>query len=301
MSTAPRPHSAHTHASSKHPAGADEQEPEKPLDKGQVSQALYVALAGAVGGLLFWMLGKYSGTVTFAGWPWFGQIPALMFLGAMAGLFGVYLLTSSSLNSMRTYIFAIVCGVVWQPIINTAMQSVVNATATKHVEEVSTQAEQLKSSADKGSIADVTIRVNATVPAVTQAIQQLPDVQDAGKKQEIVDSSQKAISALEVAANKAPNSSIDGIKQVGIAASTGNHTTVSIHAVQSLRTIGLAAAHEHPEVAKLTADSLQAIASSSNDPSVKSAVEASLKELTVVTQKPIDQPPRRIVQPTQPK
>src|SRR5947207_15766651 len=140
MSTAPRTHGAHTRASGSQPEAAEE--PQKPLDKGQVSQALYVALAGAIGGLLFWMLGRYAGTATFAGWKWYGQIPALMFLGSMAGLFGVYLLTASSLNSMRTYIFAIVCGVVWQPIINSAMQSVVNATATKHVAEVSSETEQ---------------------------------------------------------------------------------------------------------------------------------------------------------------
>jgi len=282
MSTAPRPHAARKHeGANPHP---DAEEPEKPLDQRQIRQALFVALAGAVGGLLFWLLSQYSGTPTFAGWHWYGQIPALMFLGAMAGLFGVYLLTASSLNAMRTYIFAIVCGVVWQPIINSAMQSVVNATATKNVAEVSSQAELLKNIATNGSTQDVTTRVNATVPAVTQAIQQLPSVQDAGKKQEIVDSSQQAISALQVAADKAPDSSIDGIKQVGIAAGAGNHTTVSIHAVQSLHAIGIAAANSsHPEVAKLTADSLQAIANSSNDPSVKSAVETSLRDLTTAT------------------
>ncbi|SRR5258708_3391518 len=301
MSTAPRPHAARTHSGSTPPSGAEE--PQEPLNKGQVEQALYVGLAGAVGGLLFWLLSKYSGTPTFAGWPWYGQILALMFLGSMAGLFGVFLLTASSLNSMRTYIFAIVCGVVWQPIINTAMQSVVNASASKHVAEVSSQADQLNNTANKSSASpqEVATRVNATVPAVTQAIQQLQDVQDVGKKQEIVDSSQKAISALETAASKAPDPSIDGIKQVGIAASQGNHTTVSIHAVQSLRTIGMAAANGHPEVAKLTIDSLQAIANSSNDPSVKSAVEVSVKELTAGSVQKIDQPGKHVVQPAKDK
>jgi hypothetical protein len=68
MSTAPRPHAARPRAGSNSPSAAEE--PQEPLNKGQVEQALYVALAGAIGGLLFWMLGKYSGTATFAGWPW---------------------------------------------------------------------------------------------------------------------------------------------------------------------------------------------------------------------------------------
>jgi hypothetical protein len=257
-----------------------------------------VAGAGAIGGLLFWMLSKYAGTATFAAWKWYGQILALMFLGSMAGLFGVYLLTSSSLNSIRTYIFAIVCGVVWQPIINSAMQSVVNATATKNVAEVSSQTAQLKITADHGSVQDVTLSVNATVPAVTQAIQQLPDVQDAAKKQEIVDSSQNAIGALETAANKAPDSSIDGIRQVGVAAGQGNHTSVSLRAVQSLRTIGLSAtSNNRPEVEKLTVESLKAISDHTSDPTVKSAVAATLSDLATAGTKPIDQPPRHSVPP----
>jgi len=235
-----------------------------------------------VGGILFWVLSKLSGTAIFAAWPWYGQLPALAFLGAMAALFGVFLLTASSLNAMKTYIFAIVCGVVWQPIINTAIKSYSNVGITRQVQQVSTQTDQLNSTADHGSTEQIQSAVKATVPMVTQALKS--DVQDAGKKQEIVDSSQQAISALQVAADKAPGSSIDGIKQVGIAAGAGNHTTVSIHAVQSLHAIGLAAANgSHPEVTKLTADSLQAIANSSNDPSVKSAVETSLRDLTTAT------------------
>jgi len=53
------------------------------------------------------------------------------------------------------------------------------------------------------------------VPAVTQALKQFPDVQDADKKQAIVDSSDKALVALQAAAVKAPDSSIQAIKEVG--------------------------------------------------------------------------------------
>src|SRR5262245_56423953 len=110
-----------------------------PLSKPDIERLLFVALAGAAGGTLFWLLAAWSGTATFGAWPWEGQLAALMFIGSMAALFGVYLLTSSNLNSMRTYVFAIVCGLVWQPIINTAKQSVTNATVTRQTAEVNTQ------------------------------------------------------------------------------------------------------------------------------------------------------------------
>ncbi len=123
-------------------------------------------------------------------------------------------------------------------------------------------------------------------------------MQDAGKKQEIVDSSQNAIGALETAASKAPDSSIDGIKQVGVAAGQGNHTSVSLRAVQSLRSIGLSATNNNrPEIAKLTIDSLKSISDHTNDPSVKGAVEATLTELTAASTKPIDRPPRPVATP----
>src|SRR5262245_50383605 len=123
----------------------------RPISKPDVQRLLFVALAGAAGGALFWLLAMWSGTTTFGRWPWVGQLVALMFIGSISGLFGVYLLTASNLNSMRTYVFAIVCGLVWQPIINTAKQSVTNASVTRQTAEVNTETEHLKSAAAQGS------------------------------------------------------------------------------------------------------------------------------------------------------
>ena len=216
----------------------------------------------------------------FAGWPWYGQILALAFLGGIAALFGVYLLTASNLNVMKTYIFAIVCGIVWQPIINTAIKSYGNANVTRQVAAVSTQTEQLKNTSDHGSTAEIQSAVKATVPAVTQALTQFPDVQDADKKQAIVESSDKALVALQAAAIKAPDSSIQAIKEVGMAASQGNHADISLHAVNSLREIGIAGADGNkPEVAKASIESLRTLSVSGKDQALKNAAAASLKEI----------------------
>src|SRR5215831_13005122 len=121
---------------------ADDSGSARPISKPDVERLLFVALAGAAGGALFWLLAAWSGTTTFGAWPWEGQLAALMFIGSISGLFGVYLLTSSNLNSMRTYVFAIVCGLVWQPIINSARQSVNNASVTRQTAAVNTETQQ---------------------------------------------------------------------------------------------------------------------------------------------------------------
>jgi hypothetical protein len=258
----------------------DSADPQGPITKGQIEQALWVAFCGALGGILFWILGKLSGTPVFANWPWYGQVLALAFLGAIAALFGVFLLTASNLNALKTYVFAIVCGVVWQPIINTAIKSYSDVNVNRQVAQVTSQTEQLQNSADHGSAEEIKSAVQTAVPAVTQALKQLPSVQDADKQKALVDSSDKALVALEAAATKAPDSSIQAIKEVGLAASEGNRADVGIHAIHSLREIGLAGAkNQRPEVMKATVDSLQTLAVSGKDPALRNAAAASLKEI----------------------
>src|SRR4029077_14497361 len=160
------------------PGQVNTPETQGPITRGQIEQALWIAFCGAVGGILFWVLGKWSGTATFSYWKWYGQILALAFLGGIAALFGVFLLTDSNLNALKTYIFAIVCGVVWQPIINTAIKSYSNVGVTRQVAQVSNQTQQLQNTADHGSAEEVQSAVKSTVPAVTQALKQFPDVQD---------------------------------------------------------------------------------------------------------------------------
>jgi hypothetical protein len=250
------------------------------INENQVKQALWIASCGAVGGILFWVLSKLSETSLFTSWKWYGQIPALGFLGAMAALFGVFLLTASNLNALKTYIFAIVCGVVWQPIITSAINSYSNVGATRQVEQVSTQTNLLTNTASHGNQQEINSAVKATVPAVTQALDQSGTVQDAGKKQELINSSNKALVALEAAAAKAPETSIQAIQEVGQAASNSNHPDVGINAIHSLREIGIANAHSnHPEIAKATIASLQALAANGKDPALRSAATASLKEI----------------------
>lgn len=243
----------------------------------QVVQALCVALFGAIGGLLFWVLGKYSGNVPkqIVSWPWYGQVSALMFMSAIAGMFGVYLLTASQVPAIRTFMFAIVCGLLWQPIIDQAQKSAGNILATQQSHYVDNQAGLVKAASSNGDEEQVRVAVGAAVPVVTQAITKLSNVQDTEKNQELVNSSQKAITELQAAASKAPNSSVGALKDVGIVASQGHQTALALHAIQSLQEIGMSSAKD--EVVKKSIASLQEVAAKSDDPDVrKAALNSSL-------------------------
>src|SRR5215470_18405465 len=160
--------------------------PAKPerISSVDVKELLFVAAAGAAGGILFWLLSAWSGQATFAPWPVYGQILALAFIGGIAALFGVYLLTASDTNAIRTYVFAIVCGVVWQPIINSAKLTVNDVSAGRQAAAVKTQADQVSNAISQGDPQQISTAVTSAVPAVTQAINRLPEVQDSSMKQE---------------------------------------------------------------------------------------------------------------------
>ena len=253
------------------------QQPER-ISSFDVKEFLFVAVAGAAGGILFWLLSASSSLPTFPGWPVYGQILALAFIGSIAALFGVYLLTASDLNAMRTYVFAIVCGLVWQPIISTARQSVNYASAGRQVSAVNAQDDQLSSAVNQGDAQRINTAVTSTVPAVTQAIDQLPNVRDAAQKQEIVDGSKKAITALESASAKAPDSSIQAIQKIGLSAGHANQSDVDLSAIQSLHAISMRSST--PATIKASEDSIKLIAENSKDSSVKKAAEVSLRDLS---------------------
>src|SRR4051794_32527025 len=72
--------------------------------------------AGAFGGILYWLIAQLTGTPVFAAWPTIGQLFGLAVLGAGAALVGVYVLTASDLKQTKTYVFAMLCGMAFQPI-----------------------------------------------------------------------------------------------------------------------------------------------------------------------------------------
>lgn len=236
-----------------------------------------VLLAGSVGGFLFWIIAKWTGTSlpTVFGQ---GTIAILMFVGALAGAFGVYLLTASDLNAIRTYIFAIICGLAWQPIIGAAQRMATNAAATSQNAQVGNQVALIKSAATNGSTQQISSAVENAAPAVNQALSLSTSVSDASKKAEITEQSKQAIDQVQTTSNKAPNAAVDFLKSVSLSAANSGESSVGIHAVQALQMIGKEQS-QNPAVTLKVQQSLNDLASQSRDPSIQTAARTAASEM----------------------
>lgn len=89
--------------------------------KPETRTLLFVAIAGAVGGFTSWLLQWLAGLAPFQKPASLG-IPALIVVGGVAAIFGVYLIANSNIKELpHTLVFALLCGVFWQPIFDAAL------------------------------------------------------------------------------------------------------------------------------------------------------------------------------------
>ena len=259
--------------------------PSTPTTGTGINRATLISLAGvlasgAVGGLLFWIVAKWSGSSlpTVFGE---GTVVVLMFVGALAGAFGVFLLTASDLNAIRTYIFAIICGMAWQPVLGSAQRLATNAVATNQTAQIGDRVDQIKSATNGGNSQQISAAVENTVPAVNQALNLSANVSDASKKAEIIDKSKQAISELQTTSVKAPDASVEALKSISLTATNSGESGVAIHAIETLHTIGTDAERSNnPAVALKVRQSLSALAIQSRDPTVQSAARSAAAQMS---------------------
>lgn len=207
------------------------------MGKKEILQLAGVSVGGLSGGVGFWLLAAYSSTPVFTSFSAIGKVAALTFLGLLAALIGVYLLTSSDLKSMRTYIFALVCGLVWQPIITAGKQVVTNAAVKKDISKVNTSTEQLRAVAGSGSKEAIEAQIQITVQDVVALSERSNQVQVNSLREDASAASKGAIDALRGVLPKAPQSVIEGLGAITIEASNANVTSVAISGVQTLQAI----------------------------------------------------------------
>jgi len=244
-----------------------------------IREAGMVLAAGAVGGLVFWIIAKWTGTAlpTVFG---SGTIPVLMFLGAIAALIGVYFLTASDTTAFKTYIFALLCGVAWEPMINSGVQIASNAAIKNQTNQLGAKVQQMRDATNTGNVSQITSAVQQTVPAVTAVLNSSSDFADPAKSREIVDKSREAIGQLQTSAAKAPEASVDALKSITLAADKSGQSAVGIDAIHSLDTIATDAAHsKNLVVSEKIRASLGYVANYSNNAEIQSAAKSSLNQL----------------------
>lgn len=250
----------------------------KPASSGINKDALKslggVLFAGAVGGLLYWIVAKFTGTplpTVFGA----GTAFVLMFIGALAGTFGVYLLTASDVSAIRTYIFACVCGLAWKPIIDSAQTIATNRIATSQTQQMQDSLQQIDTATSSGSVKQIIQAVENAVPAVNQALHLSTGITDPTKKAEIVDTSKHAIAELQSSAAKAPGASVDALTKISSTAANSGEPALALRGIESLHTIGSNAFQTHNKiVVEKVTQSLSSLAAQSSDASIRTAAQA---------------------------
>lgn len=242
-------------------------------------EAGMVLAAGAAGGFVFWIIAKWTGTAlpsVFGA----GTIPVLMFLGAIAALIGVYFVTASDTKFFRTYIFALLCGVAWEPMISSGVQIVTNAAIKNQTSALGSKVQLIKDATMTGNVSQITAAVQQAVPAVTAVLNSSSDVADPAKRREVVDTSKQAIGQLQTSAAKAPDASVDALKSITLAADKSGQSAVGLDAIHTLDLIATDAAHnKNVVVSERVRASLGYVANNSNNPDIQSAAKSSLDHL----------------------
>ncbi len=238
-----------------------------------------VAAFGAVGGILFWFLVAFGLQPKLQSWPWYGQLPALALLGAAAGCVGVYILTASDLTQIRTFVFAMLCGMVWKPVLDAGIQTVVSGAINRQTKEVTEKTKALNDSTRTSATTPqaLSAEIAATRPFLLNAVQMLPSVSNAGQKTALVDTTNKAVSALQQATPRAPES-VSVIHDVATQAIRCNEPLITTQAIRSLGTI--AADTKDPGVEKNASVSLRSIlvaATKANQPIVAALAQSTLQ------------------------
>jgi hypothetical protein len=242
------------------------------ISRASILRLLSVAAAGSIGGFLFWVLAKLAGTAE----PGLWTIPALMLVGAFAAAIGVYVLTASDTSAIKTYIFASLCGLCWQPVINSGINMVKSSTDTAaQVSQLENQ-QQSFSDALQQATPENPQPLNSVVKQTTNLINQAVVASakagsGSDNQQSLIAASNKCISQIQNAAAKAPDSSVEALQNITVTAANSGTQAVALQAIQSLHAISRA---QNPASEKAR-QSLTYIASQAKDPAIQSAAKVS--------------------------
>lgn len=224
-------------------------------------------LAGAIGGVLSWL---YPLIATQSPIPLkFIPILGAVVFGAVAGLIGIFLANTDTTNIYRCFVYALVCGLFWRPIIDGAQSLIKEAEKAKPTLQAQDLAPDVTKAAEALKVTDpkaLPTNLNTATSAGVKLAALVPLIQDPAVKAEAERALQQLVTAVNDAGSRDPKGAVQsltaiaertaqgGASQVGRNAMTAvanlsNHSNVGT-AVQGLTSVATAAAeHGHKELA----------------------------------------------------
>ncbi len=197
-----------------------------------------VAAAGAGGGVLFWLLSVFSNTIVFGSFPVIGRILSCAALGSGAALAGVFFLTDSDVANARTYVFAMLCGMVWQPILASSARMVANNAAGTSAAQTQSEARTLAASVPSASRNQVHKQIESTASEVNKSVGLLTGRPDAHARDQLIQAAQEGIRSVAAASSKDPEAGVEALTGIADSALKVRQPEVAAAAIASLARIG---------------------------------------------------------------
>ena len=205
--------------------------------KPEMRSLLLVAVAGAVGGFTSWLLQWLAGLAPFQKPASLG-IPALIVVGGVAAVFGVYLIANSNIKELpHTLAFALLCGVFWQPIFDASKLYIQHSVSVRQGSQQQNMTQNLAAVVASGNENAVKTKLDETTNATTEVLSSLSTVQDSELKQKLVEQSNQAVDQVSKASDKAPDATVENLQRIGEAAIQSGQPEVAGRVLSKLNAI----------------------------------------------------------------
>lgn len=155
-------------------------------------------------------------------------------LGALAALFGVFLLTASDLTAPKTVIFALACGFFWNPILTSTQ-----AYVTQHTDNTNTALASSSAASTQSLETQTGAQAQQTIQVATQntnaAIANLSKVSPSAQQQ-IVAASTETVKNLTAPATATPQN-VSAVVSIATASQKQGATAVHASALRQLEVL----------------------------------------------------------------
>lgn len=159
----------------------------------QNAQWIHISAAGAVGGLLGWLI-----AATYPGYfdTNMAALDVAKFIlgGAVAAMAGVYLLANTdTTNFARSASFAAMCGLAWPAILETSLQMVQTATQDR---PLASATQDVRNNLNAVQTAPNESSITALTAATLTAAEKIPEAASPEAKQDAIDQTRSVINTL---------------------------------------------------------------------------------------------------------